>query len=218
MSEQYDEHEQSERVKQWLAKNGSNLLTGLLLAVSAVFGWQWWQNQQASKAQEAGNQYRLFVSATNKPDVTKAVALADALTKNHAQTDYAFLAQLRLAKLQQEQNKPQLALAALDNAIAIAGNERNRELAQLRKVQMLVSQGDLAGAGKLAAEIRPVYYPGGLDEARGDLALAAGERDKAAGFYRQALLRIEPGTGSRSLIELKLTEAGGSAETAQEIR
>ena len=53
MSEQYDEHEQSERVKQWLFKNGSNILTGRLLAVSAVAGWQWWQGRQSKQGQEA---------------------------------------------------------------------------------------------------------------------------------------------------------------------
>lgn len=218
MSEQYDEHEQSERVKQWLVKNGSNLLTGLLLAVSAVFGWQWWQNQQVSKAQEAGTQYRLFVDAVEKPDLAKAVALSAALAEKHKQTDYAFLAQLRLAKLQQEQGKSKDALAALDRAASVAANERNRELAQVRKLQMLVSQGELTDAGKLAATIKPSNFPAALAEVRGDLALAAGKREEAAGHYRQALLQTEPGTGSRSLIELKLTEAGGTADTAQEIR
>lgn len=218
MSEQYDEHEQSERVKQWLVKNGSNLLTGLLLAVSAVFGWQWWQNHQAGKAQEAGTQYRLFVDAVEKPDIAKALALSEALANKHGQTDYAFLAQLRLAKLQQMQGKSKDALAALDKAASVAANERNRELAMVRKLQMLVSQGELAEAGKLAATIKPDYFPATLAEARGDLALAADKRKDAVGHYRQALLHTEPGTGSRSLIELKLTEAGGAADTAQEIR
>ena len=95
MSEQYDEHEQSERVKQWLVKNGSNLLTGILLAVSLVFGWQWWQNHQLKKTQEAGNQYQTFIDAIEKPDYAKAVVLGEAMAKNYAETDYAFLASLR---------------------------------------------------------------------------------------------------------------------------
>lgn len=218
MSEQYDEHEQSERVKQWLVKNGSNLLTGILLAVSAVFAWQWWQNQQAKEKQEAGNQYQTFVSAAEKPDFAKAVVLGEAMTDNYADTDYAFLALLRLAKLQQQQGKPAAALAALDKADKLSLNEQNRELAKIRKLQMLISQGKLADAGKLAASLKAVYYPGSLADIRGDLALAAGNRTQAAAYYKEALLKLDPDAGSRALIELKLTEAGGSADKAQEIR
>lgn len=218
MSEQYDEHEQSERVKQWLVKNGSNLLTGILLAVSVVFAWQWWQNHQVKKTQEAGNQYQTFVSAVEKADLAKATALGEAMVKNYAETDYAFLASLRLAKLQQEQGKPEAALASLDKADKAALNERNRELAKIRKLQMLVSQGKLPDANKLAATIKAVYYPGSLADIRGDLALAAGERGQAAAFYKEALLKVDPDAGSRALIELKLTDAGGVADKAQEIR
>lgn len=218
MSEQYDEHEQSERVKQWLVKNGSNLLTGVLLAVSAVFAWQWWQNHQVKSNQEAGNQYQTFISAVEKPDIAKAVVLGEAMAKNYAETDYAFLASLRLAKLQQEQGKPEAALAALDKAAAVALNEPNRELAKIRKLQMLISQGKLADAGKLAASINAVYYPASLADIRGDLAFAAGKREQAVMLYREALLKLDPSAGSRALIELKLTEAGGVADQAQEIR
>ncbi len=218
MSEQYDEHEQSERVKQWLVKNGSNLLTGILLAVSTVFAWQWWQNHQVKKSQEAGNQYQTFASAVEKPDFAKAVVLGEAMAKNYADTDYAFLALLRLAKLQQQQGNPEAALAALDKADKVSLNEQNRELAKIRKLQMLISQGKQTDAGKLAATLNAVYYPGSLADIRGDLALAAGNRAQASEFYREALLKLGPDAGSRALIELKLTEAGGSADKVQEIR
>ena len=218
MSEQYDEHEQSERVKQWLVKNGSNLLTGILLAVSAVFAWQWWQNHQVKKTQEAGNQYQTFISAVAKPDLAKATVLGEAMSKNYAETDYAFLASLRLAKLQQEQGKPEAALASLDTAGKVALNERNRELANIRKLQMLISQGKLPDANKLASDINAVYYPGSLADIRGDLAMSAGNRQQAVVFYKQALLKLDPDAGSRALIELKLTDAGGVADKAQEIR
>lgn len=218
MSEQYDEHEQSERVKQWLVKNGSNLLTGILLAVSVVFGWQWWQNHQQKKTQEAGNQYQIFLSALEKPDLAKAVAHGEAMAINFPKTDYAFLASIRLAKLQQEQGKPEAALAALNKASTVALTDQNRELAKIRTAQMLISQGKIAEAAKLTTAMTATYYPGSLAEIRGDLALQDGDRKQAVSFYNEALLKLDQGAGSRALIELKLTEAGGIAGKAQEIR
>jgi predicted negative regulator of RcsB-dependent stress response len=218
MSEQYDEHEQSERVKQWLVKNGSNLLTGILLAVSVVFGWQWWQNHQLKKTQEAGNQYQTFIDAIEKPDPAKAVVLGEAMAVNYAKTDYAFLAMLRLAKFQEEQGKPEAAVAALNKASTIALTDQNRELAKIRIAQMLVSQGKTADAAKLTSAMTAQFYPGSLAEIRGDLALLAGNRPEAAGFYKDALMKLDQGAGSLALIELKLAEAGGTPGKAQEIR
>src|SRR5574343_577486 len=218
MSDQYDEHEQSERVKKWLINNGSNLLTGLLLAVAAVSGWHWWQGREGRQAQEAVNQYQTFVAAVEKPDAAKAVALGNGLIANYADSDFAFLAALRLAKLQQQQGKPKEALAAIDQAATLARDDAARELAQVRKAQLQLAQGDTAGAAKTAAGIAGTAFPASLAELKGDLATAAGKREEAAAHYRAALTALDADAASRGLIEMKLTDAGGSAEQSQEIR
>jgi len=218
MSEQYDEHEQSERVRQWLAKNGSNLLTAFLLVIAGVGGWQWWQGKQANQSQEAGSQYQKFTQAADKPDAAKAVILGEAVIKNYAESDFAFLAALRLSKLQMDQGKPDLAMAALEKAEAVAGNEQNIELAKIRKVQLLLAQAKYVEAQKAADAIKAVYYPASLMEAKADIAMANGKRDQASTLYRDVLLTLDPDSSSRAMIEMKLSDAGGTVETTQEIR
>ena len=53
---------------------------------------------------------------------------------------------------------------------------------------------------------------------QGDLALAKNQREKAAGHYRSALAALDPTASSRLLIEMKLSESGGTAGTPSEIR
>ena len=36
-----DEHEQSERVRSWLRKNGASIIGGVAIAIGAIAGWQW---------------------------------------------------------------------------------------------------------------------------------------------------------------------------------
>ena len=218
MSEQYDEHEQSERVRQWLAKNGSNLLTAFLLVIAGVGGWQWWQGKHANQSQEAGSQYQKFTQAADKPDAAKAVILGEAVIKNYAKSDFAFLAALRLSKLQMDQGKPDLAMAALEKAEAVASNEQNIELAKIRKVQLLLAQAKYVEAQKAADAIKAVYYPASLMEAKADIAMANGKRDQASTLYRDVLLTLDPDSSSRAMIEMKLSDAGGTVETTQEIR
>jgi predicted negative regulator of RcsB-dependent stress response len=47
-------------------------------------------------------------------------------------------------------------------------------------------------------------------EIRGDAQLALGQRDQARDSYNKALLKAEVGTPQRRVLELKLTEAGGT--------
>lgn len=218
MSEQYDEHEQSERVKQWLVKNGINLLTGLLLAISAVSAWHWWQGRQVKESMEAANQYQTFIQAVKKNDATKAVVLGEAFIKNYQKTDFAFLAALHIAKFQQEQGKPGLAMKALEQATSVAHSEQNRELVLIRKAQLSLSQAKPAEAQKTLATFKPEYFTASYAEIQGDIALTQGKREQAAKNYQTALSNLNPDAGSRTLIEMKLTEAGGIAGNQTEIR
>jgi len=218
MSDHYDEHEQSERVKQWLLKNGANILTGILLAVAAVAGWQWWQGRQANQGQEAANQYQTFVEAIEKSDGAKAVVLGDAFIKNYAETDLALLASLRLAKHHVDQGKPELADKVLVNAQSLAHDGQNLELIKIRRVQLAQSQGKWDEAAKQLSAFKPVFYPATYEELQGDAALAGNRREQAAAHYRAALAKLDPGASTRQLIEMKLSESGGSAGTPSEIR
>lgn len=218
MSEQYDEHEQSERVKQWLLKNGSNLLTVFLLLIASIFGWHWWQNKQSQQSQEAGNQYQTFLAAVEKPDLVKAQALGEAVMANYAKTDYAFLAAMRLAKLHADAGQYDKALAALNKASGLTDNPQNLELASLRKAQLWLAQGNIEQAGKSTAAIKGTYYPASLAETKADIAVGRGDNAKAIALYREALSKLDADASSRALIELKLSDAGGTVEKPQEIR
>ena len=45
-------------IKEWWQRNGKPLLTGVALALVAVFGWQGWQKYQANQAQGASVVYQ----------------------------------------------------------------------------------------------------------------------------------------------------------------
>ena len=219
MAEQYDEHEQSERVKQWLLKNGSNILTGILLAIASVGAWQWWQGKQLSDSQEAASQYQIFVQSIEKNDHAKAVVLGEAVIKNYNKSDFAFLASLRLAKYHIVQGKPDLAMAVLEKATTVANTDNKRELIQIRIAQLYLSQGKLKEASAKLKTFKPVFFPATYAEIQGDIALANGQRNEAVSFYQSALKLLAATAGSRALIELKLSDAGGMYDSTQsEIR
>jgi hypothetical protein len=48
--------------------------------------------------------------------------------------------------------------------------------------------------------------------------MSSGKPETAADYYREALQKLSADAGSRGLIELKLTDAGGNADKPKEIR
>lgn len=218
MSEQYDEHEQGERVKQWLVKNGSNILTVFLLVIAGIAAWQWWQGKQHNNAQEAANQYQTFVTAIEKNDLGKASVLGTAFIKNYSKSDFAFLASLRMAKIYADTGKPELSLAALTDAKSVAHGAQQQELLDIRIAQLYLSQTKYEEASKQLNGMKPQYYAATYAELKGDLALAKSKNAEAATSYKEALAKLDANAGSRPFIEMKLSDAGGTAGKPSEIR
>jgi predicted negative regulator of RcsB-dependent stress response len=206
-----DEHEQSERVRTWLRNNGAGLIGGVALGLAVIFGWQWWQKQQAKQNQQAHLAYQTAVeslsgdplaAAAAKPDPAKAKAAAAKL-KDSEERIYADLAGLQLAKVQVDAGQRDEAIATLRG---LTPDASLRPLVNLRLARLLTDAGKPDEALKLLGQADD---PAAL-EVRGDALLAAGKREQARDAYGKALTGLDVAAPQRRLVELKLTDAGGT--------
>lgn len=194
-----DEHEQSERVLSWLRANGAGLIGGIALGLAAIGGWKWWGNQQLEQTAQASGQYQAAVEALQSKDKG-----AEAKVKALPQGMYHTLAALDLAKQQVEAGQGAAAIATLraikteDAAVA--------EIVSQRLARLLIDTKQPAEALKLlAASTQPLAI-----EVRGDAQFALGKQELARKEYTDALAKLDKASPRRRLIELKLTEAGGT--------
>jgi predicted negative regulator of RcsB-dependent stress response len=206
---QIDEYEQSEQVRSWLRQNGSSLLTGILLGLACVFGWQWWQGQGLRRQQEAATQYFSFIEAVEARDAGKAKAFVEALRTDHGDSAYADFASLRYAALLQEQGKTSDAIAQLQGALASVEQEDLKEVFVLRLVKLQLLAGKPKDAGKTLAGLGKPRLAATAQELRGDIAVATGDLEGARKAYLDALTTLDQASPMRNLVELKLIEAGG---------
>ena len=80
-----DEHEQSERVLEWLRTNGAGLIGGIVLGLAAIGGWKWWQQHDLQQDLAAADSYHAAVSAIEANDeqaAAKVAALEDGVFAN----------------------------------------------------------------------------------------------------------------------------------------
>lgn len=197
-----DEHEQSERVLAWLRSNGAGLVGGVILGLALILGWQWWRGQQSAKAMQAGDDYQAMLKSIEAKDLKAAQARLAGL----GDTPYATLGALDLAKAQVDAGQRDAALATLK--AADPSEPILRQVVLQRRARLLID------AGKPAEALQALQ--GATDAAsldvRGDAQVALGKREDARNSYAEALARLDVASPAHRLVELKLTDVGGSPD------
>lgn len=201
IDELLDEHEQGERVRSWLRSNGGGILGGILLGLAAIGGWQWWQKQQHQQRAQAGERYQSVLKSLEGGDPSMAKAQVSALDG----TAYGALAAMALAKSQADLGQRDAAIATL--RAARNGSGSLDPVLDQRLARLLIDAGKPQEALALLANASGA----GALETRGDAEFAAGKPDAARASYRKALSTTDEVSPQRRLLELKLSEVGGSA-------
>ena len=194
-----DEHEQSVRVQKWLRENGSAIVLGLTFGLGLLGGWSWYQGHQVNKGKESADQFTAAETAIS----TNA---ADAGAKVNAIEDdnYRALAQLALAKSQVTAGKTADAIATLKSV-----DVKDAALRELVDVRLARLQTE-AGAAKDAIALLNGRSTAEALEALGDAYVASNDLNAARKAYRDSLAKMDAAAASRQLVELKLTQAGGT--------
>ena len=199
-----DEHEQSERVLQWLRENGAGLIGGIVLGLAAIGGWKWWQQQQSQQQLAKADQYQAAIDAIEASD-GQGAAKVDVLGEGV----YANLAALELAASQ---------VAAQEDAAAIEtlrsikpGNPAIADIVNQRLARLLIATDQAEAA---LALVDTADTPTAL-QVRGDAHYALGQPDKARESYQQALTKLDVASPQRRVLELKLTEVGGTPTSTE---
>ncbi|MDV3468925.1 tetratricopeptide repeat protein [Stenotrophomonas sp. C3(2023)] len=203
-----DEHEQSERVRSWLRKNGASILGGVIVAIGAIAGWQWWQGQHGNKLAQANVEYEKALQGIegNKLDeAAKAVKTLEAGPSNI----YADLAALQLAKAQVDAGKADEALATL-RALKLDGEFQG--VVDQRIARLLIATGKPDEAITLLGK----HNDSASLEIHGDALAAQGKRDEARAQYEKALKTLDVAAPQRRLLETKLIDAGGTVAATAE--
>lgn len=199
IDEIYDDHEQSERVRDWLRRNSLGLLGAVVAGLALIGGWQWWQGHLHGQRVEAGVRYQAVEAAIAAGDLEQARDQAATLQSGTYQALIAF----SLAKAQFEAGDIDAAIEALRG---VERSDAALEPVRLHRLALLLLE---AGqADEVIALLSGSQDPAAL-EVLGDAQLVIDRRDDARHSYETALARLDAAAPQRYLLELKLIDAGG---------
>jgi len=196
-----DEHEQGEKVRTWLRENALGLIGGVVLGLALIGGWQWWQKQRHTAQVETGQRYDAGV---NDIQAGKLQAAKSGLAKLPAGA-YATLGALSLAKAQ-------MAAGHRDDAIATlrASHPTDSALAAITAQRLALLLIDAGKADEALKQLPAEDTDAQTLELRGDAHYALGHLEQARAAYAQALTTMDATAPARRLVELKLSEVGGT--------
>lgn len=212
MNEYETEEQQVEAVKKWLKENGSSLVVGVLVGVSALFGWRYYIDQAHTHALQASNIYMQLMqnAILDKVDET-TIEINNQLINEYSDTPYAALSSLALAKVEYEKGNHEAAVTQLQLAIDNATDEMIKHTANLRLASIYIEQQSYDMAGELLQLPHDQAYAARYEELRGDMFLAKGDKDQARTAYDKAIELY--GADVRRVLMLKRQSLGAGDVT-----
>ena len=214
MSEIYEsDDEQVEKIKRWWDENGRTTVLGLVIGLSAVFGWTSWQSYQATKAEAASAIYAQLVNAARGDSPEDLKARADTLLAEYPESGYAVLATLYMAKEAATDNRLDEAKARLEWVVQNASMDAYKQVANLRLAQLALDSGDADNASAQLGKLTPptddeAAFGASYYALSGDIAHAQGNAEAARKAYEKALNIAGAGTSMGRRLSIKLSDLG----------
>ena len=213
---------------QALKQYGSYIVTAILLALAAYFGWTYWQDNHARVDTVAADHYadiqRLNEEvslASQNPDLEAEAQAAlaqsrsqlnkdiDALVSKHGESVYAWQALMIKARQQVDNNEFTEASETLNKALAIdLGDAGLQAITRLRYATTLLAAGDADAALAEAKNDMPSSFEASQQELLGDIYLAQGNKDSAIQSYNNAWELLRSRQETRAVLALKMESLG----------
>jgi predicted negative regulator of RcsB-dependent stress response len=203
MQDVHEQHE-LEALKSWWKENGMAVVTGGLLALAGVLGWQGYQDYQRANNEAASIAYE-SLRAGAATDFAKVSRDARQLMIDHESSPYAVGAAFLLAKNEVEKADWEGAQADLKWVIAHSSEAHWRSIAAIRLARVLIETQKTADAlavlNSNAKDMSPAFK-GMADYVRGMALMQQGEQSAAQAAFKSAQANPELAASLRSLSQL----------------
>jgi predicted negative regulator of RcsB-dependent stress response len=181
------EDEDLERIKRWWAAYGRWVTLIVLVGVLGFGSWKGWGYYRTHQAQQASAIYAALQQAAKSDDAKGIDQAAKQLIDGYANTPYAALAQLILAKRAVEAGKLDAAAADLQWVADHGSQQSLQRIAVLRLAQVRIAQKKPdAALSLLKTGFAEAYMPL-VKEVEGDAWEVKGNAQRARAAYEQAL-------------------------------
>lgn len=213
MSAMSDE-EQLDTAKSFFKKYGSTLLSAVLIALIAFFGWEYWKKKNLGEDQLRTAKLQLFLddakAAEKDPKSTPMlVSSAEKILNEDPNSVHAIQTQFVMAKLAYEKKDYAQAERELKK---VANSEIKdaglKQIVQIRLADAQLAQKKYDEALKTLANVTEPAFQTTVEEARGDIYVAKNDLANAKKSYQSAWDNLTKNKEERQILQIKLESVG----------
>ena len=206
------DEEQLDQIKSFAKKYGSAMISGILIALIAFFGWEYWQkkNLAVSQTETAKVQQLMDSASTVQGDAFSQLSTAaDSIMKESPDSVQAIQAQLVMAKLAYDKAD----YANAEKALKKVENAKDGDAGLLQVVKLRLAYAQLAQkkydeALKTLTAVNDPAFKATAEEARGDIYVAKNDIENAKKAYQNAWNTLVERKEERQILQIKLESVG----------
>jgi len=200
------EQEQIDALKKWFKEYGMTIVVGLVIGISALAGYRYWESGKHQQAASASMLYENMVQYIEQGKNDDAVANGGRIVEKFPTTPYAILASLMMAKLAIEQDSLPKARAHLEWALANTHQPGMEEVTRLRLARVMLAQDQGSEALALLEKEPSTGFVSATYELKGDIYVSLGKIDEAREAYQKAASAPDMAASKRELLKMKLDD------------
>ena len=208
------DEEQLDQLKSFAKKYGSAMISGILIALIAFFGWEYWQKKNLAEAQSQTAKVQKLMdeakAVSGQPNALATVSeAADKIVKDDADSVQAIQTQFILAKLAYDKQD----YAAAEKALKKVENSKVKDAGLVQIVKIRLADSQLAqkkydDALKTLSTVTEPAFKATADELRGDIYVAKKDNASARKAYQSAWDNLLERKQERQLLQIKLESVG----------
>lgn len=215
------EDEQVEAIKKWWKENWLSLFGGVMIGIGILVGGKYWIDSRNFHAEAASMEYEAMMQAMAQNRTIDAETRAASLLGEFADTPYAGFAALTMAKIKADANDLVAAKSHLRWAIDNASQAELKNEALIRLARVYLAESNYDDALSQLNQINSKSYKIVVEDLKGDIYLAKGEKENARTAYNTALAELELSAESSSsrlknFLQMKLDDLGQASASKGE--
>lgn len=210
MSRYETEEEQVDAIKAWWKKNGTSLLTSVLIFVVAFSGWRYWNNHNEVQAINASSMFEVMQLNMQQDTFGEVSREALKLMQEQPSSPYASAAAMLLAKYSFSKGEFAEAQQHLEWVSENAKDKTLKDTAMMRLARVLADQKQFAEAKSVLnkVEINKLVptEKGHFDYILGVIALAEDDTVAARNAFKDVVENLGASTTLQGLAQIQLDD------------
>jgi len=198
------EEEQIQAMRLWWKKYGFTLVISVAMAISATFGWRYWQHYKVKRGVGASMHYQALLYHVGKSNHKKAEQDAKILIENFSATPYATMANLMLAKQSADAQQYLVAEKRVEQVIQNSDNALFVDIAQLRLARLQIQMHKSTDAIATLNKMKSQAFLTAVEAVKGDAYVQLHKKDDAKKAYQSSLSKLPKHSFQHTLLMMKL--------------